>query len=87
VDPLSPAGSDPGADAHTDITRTVVTDTATGSSSTQLHSAAPAEPARLRTRLQHGIRKPKVYTDGTVRYGLLTSSGEPNNLDEALGDS
>jgi hypothetical protein len=35
---------------------------------------APAHPS---TRLQHGIRKPKVYTDGTVRYGLHASSGSP----------
>jgi hypothetical protein len=47
----------------------------------------PAVPVRPSTRLQYGIRKPKVYTDGTIRYGLLTSSGEPNHLDEALGDS
>jgi histone deacetylase 1/2 len=38
------------------------------------------------TRLQAGIRKPKVYTDGTVRYGFYTSTGEPQSLDEALGD-
>jgi hypothetical protein len=42
--------------------------------------------ARPSTRLQHGIRKPKLYTDGTVRYGLLTSSGEPQNHNEALRD-
>jgi hypothetical protein len=47
----------------------------------------PAAPLRPNTRLQHGIRKPKVYTDGTIRYGLLIFSGEPNHLDEALGDS
>jgi hypothetical protein len=47
----------------------------------------PAVPVRPSTRLQHGIRKPKVYTDETIRYGLLTSSGEPNHLDETLGDS
>jgi hypothetical protein len=47
----------------------------------------PAVPVCPSTRLQHGIRKPKVYTDGTIRYVLLTSSGEPNHLDEALGDS
>jgi hypothetical protein len=46
----------------------------------------PATPVRSSTRLQHGIRKPKVYIDGTIRYDLLTSSGEPNHLDEALGD-
>jgi hypothetical protein len=38
------------------------------------------------TRLQAGTRKPKVYTDGTIRYGFFTSSGEPKNINEALGD-
>jgi len=41
---------------------------------------------RPRTRLQAGIRQPKQFKDGTVRYGLLTTTGEPNNLDEALGN-
>jgi hypothetical protein len=44
----------------------------------------PPVAARPSTRLQHGIRKPKLYTDGTVQYGLLTSSGEPQNHNEAL---
>jgi histone deacetylase 1/2 len=39
-----------------------------------------------RTRLSAGIRKPKIYTDGTVRYGCFTASGEPQNLDEALNN-
>jgi len=30
--------------------------------------------------------KKKVYTDGTVKYGFLTSTGEPCSVDEALGD-
>lgn len=47
---------------------------------------APPAPSRLRTRLQHGIRKPKEYTDGTVKYGLLSITGEPNNLEDALQD-
>jgi hypothetical protein len=42
---------------------------------------------RPRTRLQSGIRKEKVYTDGTVKYSLLSSSGEPYKIVEALGDS
>ncbi|XP_071680293.1 uncharacterized protein [Lolium perenne] len=55
-------------------------------------SAAPPEqpippPSPPRTRLQQGIRKPKVYTDGTVRYGMLSSTGEPCTLTEALDDS
>jgi hypothetical protein len=39
------------------------------------------------TCLRHGIRKPKIYTDGTMRYGLLASTGEPSNHHEALGNS
>ena len=42
---------------------------------------------RPRTRLQSGIRKEKVYTDGTVKYSLLSSTGEPCNIVEALEDS
>jgi hypothetical protein len=37
--------------------------------------------------LQGGIRKPKVYTDDTVKYSLLASSkDEPSSLEEALQD-
>jgi hypothetical protein len=54
-------------------------------------SAAASEPVaissrRPHTRLQAGVRRPKVYSDGTVRYGLFTSSGEPQCLEEALED-
>jgi hypothetical protein len=38
------------------------------------------------TRAQHGISKPKSYTDGTIHYGLLTTAGEPTSVQEALGD-
>jgi hypothetical protein len=47
-------------------------------------SPVPTSPS---TRLKHGIRKPKIYTDGTVRYGLFTLDGEPRDHDEALGDT
>jgi hypothetical protein len=47
-------------------------------------SEEPEAMIRPRTRLQGGIRKPKQYTDGTIRYGCLTTFGEPQNLDEAL---
>jgi hypothetical protein len=47
--------------------------------------AAPVEPpAPPRTILQDGIRKLKLYTDGTVRYAFMSSSCEPCNLQEAL---
>lgn len=50
--------------------------------------APPAPPPPcVRTRLQEGIRQPKQYTDGTVRYGMFSSTGESGNLSEALNDS
>jgi hypothetical protein len=39
-----------------------------------------------RTRLQAGIRKPKIYSDGTVRYDNLIIFEEPNNLSAAMSD-
>jgi hypothetical protein len=36
--------------------------------------------------MQSRIRKPKVYTDGTVKYGYLTTADEPGNLQVALDD-
>ena len=41
-------------------------------------------PIRIMTRSQHNIRKPKTYTDGTVRYGLLSEISEPKSDREAL---
>lgn len=46
-----------------------------------------SSPPRVRTWLQVGIRKPKQFTDGTIRYGLLAANGEPNNVEEALRDA
>ena len=46
---------------------------------------APSPPRR-RTRMQHGIIKPKKFTDGTIRYGNFCATGEPENLQEALDD-
>jgi hypothetical protein len=40
-----------------------------------------------RTRLCDGIRCPRVYTDGTILYGMLVSTGEPLNVLDALNDS
>ena len=50
------------------------------------NTATDTDP-RPRTCLQKGIRQPKIYTDGTVRYALFTSTGEPTNLREALTDT
>ncbi|XP_072149133.1 retrovirus-related Pol polyprotein from transposon RE2 isoform X2 [Setaria viridis] len=46
-----------------------------------------AASTRPRMHAQGGIRKPRVYTDGTIRYGLLAANGEPNTLHEALADN
>ncbi|XP_071685423.1 uncharacterized protein [Lolium perenne] len=56
------------------------------SSSTPTPPPPPPVP-RMTTRLQKGIKQPKKYTDGTIRYGMLTSTGEPSNLAEALDDT
>jgi hypothetical protein len=47
-------------------------------------STAMPDVPRPKTRLQGGIRKPKIYTDNTIKYIFLAASGEPRNLDEAL---
>jgi histone deacetylase 1/2 len=60
---------------------------AAASSGDPVASPQAHEPQPRRTRLQHGIRKPKTYTDGTIRYGCLTATGEPINLEEALSNT
>ena len=55
--------------------------------STSSESDAPqGQQQRPNTRSWSGIVKPKRYTDGTVWYGMLCSTGEPEDLQEALED-
>jgi hypothetical protein len=52
-------------------------------------STTPLGPVPItapRTRLQAGISKPKIYKDGTIRYGNLTICEEPTNISAALSD-
>ena len=51
-------------------------------------TTAAAPVARPATRSQHGIFKPKTYTDGTVRWCTLAtaSTDEPTSVAAALGD-
>lgn len=51
-------------------------------------SSRSATPSRPTTRLQHDIHKPKVYTDGTVRWGMLGAivAEEPRSMEEAFKD-
>jgi hypothetical protein len=55
-----------------------------GSSAAPSGAGAAASPPGIRTCLQKGISQPKKYTDGTIRYGMLASIGEPSNLSAAL---
>ena len=51
-------------------------------------SVTKSAPTRPHTRLQSGIHKPKVYTDGTIWYGLSAiAESEPHSLEDALQDS
>jgi hypothetical protein len=49
-------------------------------------SASAPEENALCTRMASSIRKPKIYTDDTIRYANLVSSEEPCNLHAALAD-
>jgi histone deacetylase 1/2 len=61
------------------------------SSADSFGSSVPVIPAPppvfgVQTRLQKGIKHPIFFTDGTVRYAFLTTTGEPKKLSEALTD-
>jgi hypothetical protein len=50
-------------------------------------SISASEPtAAPRTRLQAGIRKLNVYTDGTIRYANLVAGEVPSDLSVAMAD-
>lgn len=65
------------------------TDTQQGSSTPvdPVTTTAAAPSHRRVTRLQQGIRKPKVYSDGTIRYSNLAATPEESpTLQQALAD-
>lgn len=61
--------------------------TAPGSTDSPVATAA-SPPRQPTTRAQHGISKPKIYTDGTVRWcnQIASPTSEPSTLADALGD-
>jgi hypothetical protein len=62
-------------------------DAPAGAADEPSHAAASVLPTeKIKTRFKSGISKPKVYTDSIVRYSLLTATGEPQTLCEALND-
>jgi hypothetical protein len=80
----------PQPDPVEDLSMTALGSAVAAAGSCAATSAEPPEPAatlqRPATRLQHGIVKPKIYTDGTVRWGMATTfpNGEPSTVAEAL---
>jgi hypothetical protein len=48
--------------------------------------STPTQQIAACTRLQAGIRKPKVYMDGTFQYELLSTIDESIDLSSALSD-
>jgi hypothetical protein len=57
----------------------------TGSSATS-SSETPA-PTHPTICLQHGIQKPKTYTDGTICYANIATIDESPSLQDALSDN
>ena len=59
-----------------------VSDLLSGSSA----PAAAPPPQRPMAHLQQGIRKPKAYTDGKIRYTQIATTEESPTLQFALSD-
>lgn len=55
-----------------------------GGSSAPANAMTTSAVVRPASRLQSGIRKPKVFTDGCVPFGNLATVREPTNLQDAL---
>lgn len=97
--PVRDSGGGSGAQQHEPVTQQQGSATTPAGSSTPSdehimeqpqateQTQATVQEQRPHTRLQSGIRKKKVYTDGTVRYSFLTTSGEPWSTEEALSDN
>jgi hypothetical protein len=89
-------GSPAASPARTDDTGSRAADSAHAAapsapgSSTPPHrassSVAPTAGPRPVTRASKGIKKPKQYTDGTVRWGMSAITEEPASLQVALRD-
>jgi histone deacetylase 1/2 len=85
------AQSDPGADSGVAPVGSLAASPGSGvepSSAAPVVLPAPSLQQGPVTRLQKGISKPKIYTDGTVRWGMSASvaAQEPTSVDQALAD-
>jgi hypothetical protein len=88
--PESSRGQDPDADSPAQSSARSSAAAGSGgsgsstSASTADQPAPPAPPPVYRTRSRTGNSKPKVYSNGTIRYGLSCLTSEPENLQVAL---
>lgn len=81
--PQQPVGSgvaEQGSSVAADYGAIPAASVSTSAASGELPGARPV------TRLQRGIRKPKIYTDGTVRWAMLANTEEPTAVADALQD-
>jgi hypothetical protein len=80
--PASDSGGVPGFSTLTHA----AADSSTATTSAPMPVPAP-QASSSKARLQGGIPKPKVYTDGTIRYGCLASTiQEPCDVNDALAN-
>jgi hypothetical protein len=86
---VSRAASTRGSNEDCGMESGPATTTQPGQGDIPTEAVVPSTSTRPSTRAQHGIRRSKVYTDGTVQYDkhtLLAAIGEPSTVNEALGD-
>lgn len=57
-----------------------------GSEGPPADSLVGPPPQCMTTRAQYGVTKPKVYTDGTIRWCMHATTKEPATVGEALRD-
>ena len=79
--PLSPLHGGHGESASDQVATTGGSSVPVGSPVATPLASPPQRPA---THLQASIRKPKMYTNGTIRYGNLANVSEPHTVADAL---
>jgi hypothetical protein len=83
------AAGEASAPEHTLATGSTAAGSASGAGSSAVAhgSVAPEDTQHVShhaaTHGQRGIRKPKIYTNGTIRYVFLTTTVKPENLKDA----
>jgi hypothetical protein len=91
LDPLAASSQpqpDPDAGGSTDMVTVEIVSPGSDVAAQSAPTIVTQQPVGRVTRSQHGIHKPKSYTDGTVRWGMSMTYGteEPTSVTEALRD-